>query len=105
MDTTATRDPPLRRGAGEGVGSLSGDADRASSTATSRSGRAPQNGRRRCGYVPGIKGATATNQLKPATLGNRGGSCRLPPFIGKVVIRATPETGEIGASLAARATK
>jgi elongation factor P len=44
--------------------------------------------------VPGIKGATATNQLKPATL-ETGMVVQVPPFIGEGdVIRVNTETGE-----------
>jgi elongation factor P len=44
--------------------------------------------------VPGIKGATATNQLKPATL-ETGVVVQVPPFIDEGdVIRVNTETGE-----------
>ena len=44
--------------------------------------------------VPGIKGATATNQLKPATL-ETGMVVQVPPFIDEGdVIRVNTETGE-----------
>jgi elongation factor P len=44
--------------------------------------------------VPAIKGATATNQLKPATL-ETGMVVQVPPFIGEGdVIRVNTETGE-----------
>ena len=44
--------------------------------------------------VPGIKGATATNQLKPATL-ETGVVVNVPPFISEGdVIRVNTETGE-----------
>lgn len=44
--------------------------------------------------VPAIKGATATNQLKPATL-ETGVVVQVPPFIGEGdVIRVNTETGE-----------
>jgi elongation factor P len=44
--------------------------------------------------VPAIKGATATNQLKPATL-ETGVIVQVPPFIGEGdVIRVNTETGE-----------
>lgn len=44
--------------------------------------------------VPAIKGATATNQLKPATL-ETGVVVQVPPFIGEGdVIRVSTETGE-----------
>jgi elongation factor P len=44
--------------------------------------------------VPGIKGATATNQLKPATL-ETGHVVQVPPFIDEGdVIRVNTETGE-----------
>jgi elongation factor P len=44
--------------------------------------------------VPGIKGATATNQLKPATL-ETGVVVNVPPFIREGdVIRVNTETGE-----------
>jgi elongation factor P len=44
--------------------------------------------------VPAIKGATATNQLKPATV-ETGMVVQVPPFIGEGdVIRVNTETGE-----------
>jgi elongation factor P len=44
--------------------------------------------------VPAIKGATATNQLKPATL-ETGVTVQVPPFIDEGdVIRVNTETGE-----------
>lgn len=44
--------------------------------------------------TPGIKGATATNQLKPATL-ETGVVVQVPPFINEGdVIRVNTETGE-----------
>jgi elongation factor P len=44
--------------------------------------------------VPAIKGATATNQLKPATL-ETGVIVQVPPFVGEGdVIRVNTETGE-----------
>jgi len=44
--------------------------------------------------VPAIKGATATNQLKPATT-ETGMVVNVPPFIGEGdVIRVSTETGE-----------
>ncbi|MEW6322086.1 MAG: elongation factor P [Acidobacteriota bacterium] len=44
--------------------------------------------------VPAIKGATATNQLKPATL-ETGVVVQVPPFIGEGdIIRINTETGE-----------
>jgi elongation factor P len=44
--------------------------------------------------VPGIKGATATNQMKPATL-ETGMVVQVPPFIDEGdVIRVNTETGE-----------
>ena len=44
--------------------------------------------------APGIKGATATNQLKPATT-ETGMVVQVPPFIGEGdVIRVNTETGE-----------
>ena len=44
--------------------------------------------------VPGIKGATATNQLKPATL-ETGMVVQVPPFIDEGdVIRVNTDTGE-----------
>ena len=44
--------------------------------------------------TPGIKGATATNQLKPATL-ETGMVVQVPPFINEGdVIRVNTETGE-----------
>ena len=44
--------------------------------------------------APGIKGATATNQLKPATTAT-GRVAQVPPLIGeRDVIRAGAETGE-----------
>ena len=44
--------------------------------------------------VPAIKGATATNQLKPATL-ETGVIVQVPPFIGEGdFIRVSTETGE-----------
>ena len=44
--------------------------------------------------VPGIKGATATNQMKPATL-ETGVIVQVPPFIDEGdVIRVNTETGE-----------
>jgi elongation factor P len=44
--------------------------------------------------VPGIKGATATNQLKPATL-ETGVVVQVPPFIDEGdVIRVNTDTGE-----------
>jgi elongation factor P len=44
--------------------------------------------------VPGIKGATATNQLKPATL-ETGMVVQVPPFIDEGdSIRVNTETGE-----------
>jgi elongation factor P len=44
--------------------------------------------------VPAIKGATATNQLKPATL-ETGVVVQVPPFVGAGdVIRVNTETGE-----------
>ena len=44
--------------------------------------------------VPAIKGATATNQLKPATT-ETGLVVQVPPFIGEGdVIRVNTETGE-----------
>ena len=44
--------------------------------------------------VPGIKGATATNQLKPATL-ETGVVVQVPPFINEGdVIRVNTDTGE-----------
>ena len=44
--------------------------------------------------VPGIKGATATNQLKPATV-ETGMVVQVPPFIDQGdVIRVNTETGE-----------
>ncbi len=44
--------------------------------------------------APGIKGATATNQLKPATT-ETGMVVQVPPFIGEGdVIRVSTETGE-----------
>jgi elongation factor P len=44
--------------------------------------------------VPGIKGATASNQIKPATL-ETGGVVNVPPFINSGdVIRVSTETGE-----------
>ena len=44
--------------------------------------------------VPAIKGATATNQLKPATL-ETGVVVQVPPFIGEgYVIRVNTKTGE-----------
>jgi len=44
--------------------------------------------------VPAIKGATATNQLKPATT-ETGVIVQVPPFIGEGdVIRVNTETGE-----------
>ncbi len=44
--------------------------------------------------VPGIKGATATNQLKPATL-ETGVIVQVPPFVDEGdVIRVNTETGE-----------
>jgi elongation factor P len=44
--------------------------------------------------VPAIKGATATNQLKPATL-ETGVVVQVPPFIGEGdVIRVNTDTGE-----------
>ena len=53
--------------------------------------RGPEGGRRRC---PAIKGATATNQIKPATL-ETGVVVQVPPFIGEGdVIRVNTETGE-----------
>jgi elongation factor P len=44
--------------------------------------------------MPGIKGATATNQLKPATL-ETGVVVQVPPFINEGdVVRVNTETGE-----------
>jgi elongation factor P len=44
--------------------------------------------------VPGIKGATATNQMKPATL-ETGYIVQVPPFIDEGdLIRVNTETGE-----------
>jgi elongation factor P len=44
--------------------------------------------------VPGIKGATATNQMKPATL-ETGVVVQVPPFINEGdLIRVNTETGE-----------
>jgi len=44
--------------------------------------------------VPAIKGATATNQLKPATL-ETGVIVQVPPFVGEGdLIRVNTETGE-----------
>jgi elongation factor P len=44
--------------------------------------------------MPAIKGATATNQTKPATL-ETGVVIQVPPFIGEGdVIRVNTETGE-----------
>ncbi|MGQ0732878.1 MAG: elongation factor P [Acidobacteriota bacterium] len=44
--------------------------------------------------VPAIKGATATNQMKPATL-ETGVVVQVPPFVGEGdVIRVNTETGE-----------
>jgi elongation factor P len=44
--------------------------------------------------VPAIKGATATNQLKPATL-ETGVVVQVPPFVGEGdVIRVNTDTGE-----------
>ena len=44
--------------------------------------------------VPAIKGATATNQLKPARL-ETGVTVQVPPFVGEGdVIRVNTETGE-----------
>ena len=44
--------------------------------------------------MPAIKGATATNQMKPATL-ETGVVVQVPPFIGEGdVIRVNTETGE-----------
>ena len=44
--------------------------------------------------VPAIKGATATNQLKPATT-ETGMIVQVPPFVGEGdVIRVSTETGE-----------
>ena len=44
--------------------------------------------------VPGIKGATATNQMKPATL-ETGFVVQVPPFVDEGdVIRVNTETGE-----------
>ena len=44
--------------------------------------------------VPGIKGATATNQMKPATL-ETGYVVQVPPFIDEGdFIRVNTETGE-----------
>jgi elongation factor P len=44
--------------------------------------------------TPGIKGATATNQLKPAKL-ETGVVVQVPPFINEGdVIRVNTETGE-----------
>jgi elongation factor P len=44
--------------------------------------------------VPGIKGATATNQLKPATL-ETGMVVQVPPFIDEGdLIRVNTDTGE-----------
>jgi elongation factor P len=44
--------------------------------------------------VPGIKGATATNQMKPATL-ETGVIVQVPPFIDEGdVIRVNTETSE-----------
>ena len=44
--------------------------------------------------APGIKGATASNQIKPATL-ETGLVVNVPPFIGEGdVIRVSTETGE-----------
>jgi elongation factor P len=44
--------------------------------------------------VPGIKGATATNQMKPATL-ETGVIVQVPPFIDEGdLIRINTETGE-----------
>jgi elongation factor P len=44
--------------------------------------------------APGIKGATATNQLKPAKT-ETGMVVNVPPFIGEGdVIRVNTETGE-----------
>ncbi len=44
--------------------------------------------------VPAIKGATATNQMKPATL-ETGVVVQVPPFVGEgEVVRVNTETGE-----------
>jgi elongation factor P len=44
--------------------------------------------------VPAIKGATATNQLKPAKL-ETGMTIQVPPFVGEGdVIRVNTDTGE-----------
>ena len=44
--------------------------------------------------VPAIKGATATNQLKPATL-ETGVVVQVPPFVGEGdMIRISTETGD-----------
>jgi elongation factor P len=44
--------------------------------------------------VPGIKGATASNQVKPATL-ETGVVVNVPPFVNEGdVVRVNPETGE-----------
>jgi elongation factor P len=44
--------------------------------------------------MPAIKGATATNQTKPATL-ETGVTIQVPPFIGEGdLIRVNTETGE-----------
>jgi len=44
--------------------------------------------------VPAIKGATATNQMKPATL-ETGVVVQVPPFVGEgEIIRVNTETGE-----------
>ena len=44
--------------------------------------------------MPGIKGATATNQMKPATL-ETGLVVQVPPFVDEGdVIRVNTETGE-----------
>jgi elongation factor P len=44
--------------------------------------------------TPGIKGATATNQMKPATL-ETGVVVQVPPFISEGdVIRVNTQTGE-----------
>ena len=45
--------------------------------------------------APGIKGATASDQVKPATTRNRASSCNVPPFVNTGdMIRVSTETGE-----------
>jgi len=44
--------------------------------------------------VPGIKGATASNQVKPATL-ETGVVVQVPPFVSEGdMVRVNTETGE-----------